>query len=235
MVRAHLLFVVLATACNCGGNDGTPIDAPPADVPPDIDNGTCGADLRFTGEYVDWDTDAQFCGIFDARFQVQGGGASDTTAPNGRFDLCIPNGPEQVLLDITPPSAASQCTTPSSTYTLPGIAVATRSVILAGGFWSGRNFTADRQASLGVTLDPTKGHVFVHVEGTPRAVSLSSTHDAAQAMTDTTWAPGNTGHEVFFPNVPAGTTMVTVAGGTIGASTVPVVAGTITNVSLLDN
>src|SRR6187551_1049618 len=60
-------------------------------VPVDIDNGSCGDQIRFTGEFVDWDFDDTSCGIFNALFEVAPQGAMDSTAPNGRFDLCIPD------------------------------------------------------------------------------------------------------------------------------------------------
>ena len=228
-----LSFVLVA----CGDDGGgAAVDAPPITI--DIDNGSCGDQLRFTGEYVDWDVDTRFCGVADALFEVQGNGAMDTTAPNGRFDLCIASAPAQVLLDITPAAGNSQCSTPASDYTLPGIAVATKAVILGGGFWSGRNFTTAREASLGVTLDPTKAHVFVHVAGaTPRAVALAAAHGPTQAVVATTWAAGDTGHEVFFPNVDVGngTTMLSVTGGAIGTGSIPVAAGKITNVTVISN
>src|ERR1041384_5605644 len=98
-------FLTIVCAC---GDDGAPRDATTVD----IDNGTCGSMVRFTGEYVDWDsvdTGGIFCGILGAVFQVQDGGTKGMpTPPNGRFDLCIPDAPV-VLLDITPPAAASQC------------------------------------------------------------------------------------------------------------------------------
>jgi hypothetical protein len=231
----RLLAVLLLVAGGCGNGSDTPVDAP---ITVDIDNGSCGDELRFTGEYIDFDSDASFCGINEALFQVTGDGAMDTTAPNGRFDLCIPSAPAQVILEITPAAEPSQCTVPASTYSLPGIAVANRNVILAGTFWSGRNITVDRQTSLGVTLDPAKAHVFVHVEGAQRAVSLEpANHGPAQAVVDRDWAPGNTGHAVFFPNVEvgAGSVVVAVAGGALGTGAVPVVAGTITNVAVKTN
>jgi len=73
-------------------------------------------------------------------------------------------------------------------------------VILAGGFWSGRGFTMTRQA-----VDPAKAQVFVHVNGTPRQVSLAAMHGPAQARMTESWALGDTGQDVFFPDVdPAG-------------------------------
>jgi hypothetical protein len=134
--RSAALLVIV---CACS-DDAAPRDA----ATPDIDNGVCGSLLRFTGEYVDWDSGASFCGILGAQFAVPGG-AQGTTPPNGRFDLCVPD-QAVVLVDITPPTAASQCTVPPATYTLPGIAVASKAVILAGGFWSGRGFAMARQS-----------------------------------------------------------------------------------------
>lgn len=218
--RSAALLVIL---CACS-DDAAPRDA----ATPDIDNGTCGSMVRFTGEYVDWDSGAAFCGILGAQFQVQGGGAKSTTAPNGRFDLCVPDAPV-TLLDITPPTAMSECTKMPETYVLPGIAVASKAVITAGGFWSGRAFGMARQA-----VDPTRAQVFVHVNGTPKDVSLTAAHGPAQAMMGDTWAPGSTGHEVFFPDVdPAGGSTTLSAAGAIGTGSIPLVAGKMTNVSII--
>jgi len=186
--------------------------------------------VRFTGEYVDWDSSsAAFCGIFGAQLQVEGGGASGATAPNGRFDLCIPDGP-MALVDITPPGAQSQCTVPHASYALPAIAVANKAVILAGGAWSGRGFVMGKQ-----NPDPTKAQVFVHVNGAPREVSLSTMmHGPTQARMNDTWASGATGQDVFFPDVdPAGGNTTLAAGGAIGTGLIPLVAGKMTIVSII--
>src|SRR5262245_5891888 len=115
--------LVLA-ACSCDGNGGA-ADA----FVTDIDNGSCGDQLRFTGEYVDWDTtDATFCGIADAVVMADGGRAMDSTAPNGRFDLCIPRTNPTTRLTVTQPAAMSQCTTPQSSYSVPTILFANRDV-----------------------------------------------------------------------------------------------------------
>lgn len=220
-------------ACGDDGGGG-PADA--AFVPVDIDNGSCGDTLRFTGEYVDWDSDASFCGINDAVVEVEGGFAMDNTAPNGRFDLCIPNQPVTKLI-VTQPTAQSQCTTPASGYTTPTIMVASRMVILAGGFWSGRSFTTARQASffqqVGQAFDSNKAHVLVHVDGPARPVSIAAAHGPTWAIAGTAWAAGDTGHDVFFPNVDVGTgtTSLTVMNA-YGTGDIPLVAGTITNVSV---
>ncbi len=225
MIRAFVLLLVLASAC---GDDGGVVDAPQT---VDIDNGSCGDTVRFTGELVDWDQDQGFCGIFDALFQVQGDGAMDTTAPNGRFDMCVPDQPE-TLVDVTPSANASACAQIGGTYPLPAIAVANKAVIFAGAFWSGRLFTMPRE-----TVDAAKAQVVVHVEGTPRAVSLSATHGETQAIATDVWAVGDTGHEVFFRDVdPAGeTTTLSVAGGAIGAGAIPLTAGKVTLVTVVAN
>jgi len=233
-MRISLLCLLACAACNgCGGNDGA-VDAP---VAIDIDNGVCGADLRFTGEIIDWDADAGFCGIFDAHVAVRDGGPAGNTAPNGRYDFCVSSDQAVTLADITPAAVDSECTTPPSTYPLPALIVGNHAAILAGSFNSARLFTTAREATLGVTIDRAKAQVLVHVNGTQRAVSLTASHDAAQANAATTWAAGDTGHDVFFPNVElgGGSTRLTVDGGAIGIGDIPLVAGTITEVSVLAN
>src|SRR5690606_17794338 len=140
MRRGRLVFV-LALAAGCNGNgdgDDAPDDGPFAI---DIDNASCGDQINFTGELVDWDNDTTFCGVFDTLFQVQGDGAMDITAPNGRFALCVPD-QEVTLLDVTPPAGDSPCAPVPSPYPMTGIAVARRDVIRARAFFRVRAFTA---------------------------------------------------------------------------------------------
>ncbi|HET7503997.1 MAG TPA: hypothetical protein VFK02_23410 [Kofleriaceae bacterium] len=185
---------------------------------------------RFTGDYLDWDSGAAFCGIFGAQFQAQGGSAKSTTAPNGRFDLCVSDA-ETALVDITPPSAPSPCTPDPQTYVLPGIAVARKAVIAAGGMWRGRAFGMARQA-----VDPAKAQVFVHVNGTPRAVSITAAHGTTQARNNDAWADGDTGADVYFPDVdPAGGSTTLSAGSAIGTGSIPLVAGKLTEISIVGN
>ena len=241
MVFRRAVLPLLLAASACGDDGSMPIDAAvdAVDAPPDVDNGTCGAQVRFTGEYVDWDTQTSFCGIFNATITVAGGGASDTTAPNGRFDLCVPDAPT-TRLDVTQPTAASECTQQPSTYTIPTLFIADKAVIEAGGMFSGRAFTVDRRDPfftdvVGEAFDPAKAQVFVHIDGAARTLSLDAARAPAQLVTGTTWAAGETGTDVFFPNVDVGggTTMLSASGGTtIGAGSIPLVAGTITNVTL---
>jgi hypothetical protein len=218
------LAALLAFLCACGGDDAAPHDA----ITPDIDNGACGTQLRFTGEYIDWDSGTAFCGILGAQFQVQGDSVKKSTAPNGRFDLCVPNQAE-VLVDVTPPAMLSECAQQGA-YVLPAIAVANKAVIEAGGFWSGRAFGMARQS-----VDAAKAQVFVHVNGAPRELSLAAAHGAAQAMVNGAWAPGSTGPDVFFPDVDpsGGSTTLSVSGNAIGTGAIPLVAGKMTTLSIV--
>jgi hypothetical protein len=217
-------LILLLGACG-GGSAGE-------DAAPDIDNGACGAQLRFTGEYVDWDHDMNSCGIDRAQFTIQGTAMQFSTPPNGRIDTCIPDQPT-VLIDVAQPSAVSACNGDAvNRYMLPALAVANKAVILAGGQWRGRAFVQGREV-----VDPAKAHVFVHVEGTPRAVSLEAgrAHGTMRAVVSDTWAPGDTGHEVFIPDVdPAGgSAMLSVAGDAIGTGSIPLVAGKMTMVTVV--
>jgi hypothetical protein len=219
-VRSSLVLVLAAA---CSSNPTKTPDAAP--------------DVTFTGEYVDWDsTDNVFCGIFNATWTVRGDATrTDKSNPNGRFMLVVPGGVVS-LVDITPDTADSQCLTPTSHYTVPGIAVADPAVIATGQMLSTRDFTVARAATLGVTLDPAKGHVFVHVDGTQAPVSVSPAGDAPQRFDGSAWGPGSTGVNVFFPNVPVGTPDVLLEGGGVsvtGGGSVPVEAGKITYVTLV--
>lgn len=237
--RIGLVLLVTLAAC---GDDGAAVDGGPADtiLVVDIDNGSCGDTIRLTGEYVDWDSDASFCGINAAVFEVEGDGQMDSTAPNGRFDLCTPD-QAATKLTITQPSGNSQCTVPGAPYTLPTILYVRKDVILAGAFYSARSWTTAKQDAIftasGAAFDGSKAQVHVHVDGNAtHAVSIAAAHGTAQAIAagGTTWATGETGKDVFFPNVDvgSGTTMLTVAGGAIGGGSIPLVAGTLTNVTV---
>lgn len=226
--KSAALLVVL---CACSDSPSPPGDALIPDAPPDVDNGTCGALMRFTGEFVDWDSGTNFCGIFGASFQARGATQKSMTAPNGRFDLCVASD-ATVLVDITPPSQPSQCASSQLTYELPGIAVANKAVITAGGFWSGRSFVSDHMPAPA----PTKAQVFVHINGTPREVSIEAMHGTAQARVNGTWGAGTSGSDVFFPDVDPGpgTTILT-ASNAIGTGPIPLEAGKMTSVSIILN
>ena len=136
---------------------------------------------------------------------------------------------------MTPPTGASECTVPASTYAAPGMLIANQAVIATGQIFSARDFTVMRETAF--AYDNTMAQVFVHVDGTQSAVSISGTSAPAQAFDGTTWAPGASGVYVFFPNVDptAGSTTVSVAGGAVGTGSVPVVAGAFTWLTVVGN
>lgn len=228
-----LFLVLLITACGaCGDDGGGAIDATPVI---DIDNGSCGDQLNFTGELVDADsTMAAFCGVNNA--SLDGGGAMDTTAPNGRFEMCIPLA-GITHLTVTPAATASGCPTMPGTYALPGLVVANPATIRAGGFFSGRMITMQRLATLIPSFDAAKAHVMVFVDGPARGVAIAASHGAAQAFNGTTWAAGESGQDVLFPNVDVvtsgGSTMLSVVGGAIGTGLVPLQPGKLTLVNVM--
>jgi hypothetical protein len=232
MTRLATLALVLSACAGCGDDGGGKIAV-------DIDNGSCGADVRFTGEVVDWDSNDQaggdFCGVFNSMLSGTSGGET-TTAPNGRFDTCVPSGSATTAAGVTPPTGPTPCSM-GNVYSTHATMIADPSTISAGADFSLRLFTDARRDALyaqtGGPFDPAKGHVLVHVFGdATRDVTLSSAHDATLSYTkgaSATWVQGTHGDYVFFPNVTLdGSTMVTVAGQSVGAGPVTPVAGQIT-------
>jgi hypothetical protein len=233
----------------CHGGSGAPggdaaIDAPAVGdaAPPDAYEGPCTFYFyQLTAVFLDWDsTAAAPCAIADSRWYVHLTQGYRTTDAHGMLEICMgSNNPE---LDIQLPTTASACTTPPGTYLIPGLAIATRSVVDAGGGFVARSLDDARigpfYASFGSTFDPAKGQLLVHVNGTPRAVSITAPHDPVQAFDGTAWAGGDTGGDVFFPNIDLGaaaTTDVSVAGGALGTGSVPLIAGTITYMAVVMN
>src|SRR5512141_1532899 len=101
MIRMLLIAAVLMPAC--GDDGGKTVDAA-------ID---AAAPVAFTGEMIDWDSDhgAAFCGVYMAKLTEHGNAANvDTTAPNGRIMMMLPDAPK-VQVDVAPPTGASQCST----------------------------------------------------------------------------------------------------------------------------
>jgi hypothetical protein len=208
------LCVLAVAACS----DDAPVTP---DAPPD----PCAPEMQVTGEYVDWDsTDGNFKGIPGAKFDLQSDSTkSASTAPNGRFIMpCLARA--DATINVAP--------LPTSGYA-PGIVVVKKSVIETGAMLSYRSFTMTRGADFG--YDQAKAGVFVHVEGTPRAVSVAGA-GSPYAFDGSTWAAGNTGKNVYFPGVVPGITgMATVAmsGTAIGTGNVPVSAGSLTYVTIV--
>lgn len=219
---------VLIAACGCGGGGNSP-DAAVAE------DGRCGAGLDFTGEIVDWDaTDAAFCGVFGATLTVQADASrTDTTNPNGRFELCIPRAPK-VQLDLAPPTTASGCSM-GGAYQFPAVVIADQQIIATGKLFSARMIGITRA---GAMFDPAKAIVFVHSEGVVHPVTSSATHGAAMAWDGAQWQPGESGINVVFPNTDtaSGTTTIGVASGSaIGIGSVPVAPGTFTYLTIVGN
>jgi hypothetical protein len=241
----------LAVACSSNSSgalgrdaaiDAPAIDAPPDAGGPDADAGPCG--LYFyqqSAVFLDWDsTAAAPCAITGSRWYVHLDPRYETTDASGKLAICLAsNNPE---LDIHPPTG-STCTTPPSTYSIPGLVIATRSVADAGGVLVARSLDDARigpfYAGFGSAFDAAKGQLFVHLTGAPRAIAIGAPHAAAQAWGGTAWASGDTGGDVFFPNIDLGagtTTDVSVAGGgALGTGSVPLVAGTITYMAIVVN
>lgn len=234
MSRPLVVSLALAWLGSLGacGNGGTPV----ADVP----LGPCGEDLFGNGEIIDWDTtDASFCGVLNARVALRGTQSpSDTTDPNGRFELCVAR-QAQALLDVTHSPAASGCVGVTGSYPVRGVLVARQEVIDRSATFSARAMTQARQdamfTQIGQAYDAARAQLVVHVVGAPRAVTLSASHAAVQRFDGTTWAAGNTGAEVFFPNVAPGSAEVTVAGGAVGTGTVMLEAGAYTYLTVITN
>jgi hypothetical protein len=199
-------------------------------------------DLMFTGEVVDWDsTDANFCGVLGATLTVHGDPSRTDMirAPNGRFLLAIASAPT-TQIDLAPPTTGSGCITGSPTYAIPGIIVANRDVIAASAIVSLRMMTMPRTTTFYGALggfDASKAQIFVHVDGTPRAVAISGTGGAPQAFDGTAWAAGATGVNVMFPNVDvgSGTTQLTMTGNATGTGMLPLAAGKFTYATVIAN
>ena len=238
MIRAAVvlsLSPLLSLGCTQYRNTPDAITAPDAvvvDSMPGADATTCGNNVLFTGETVDWDSTLdQFLGVFDAAWTVQSDTSlSVTSAPNGRFLLCVPNAARTVVT-VTPPTATNQY---MSALVVAGVNPQSHTVVDA----SLRLFTAARALSFfsdnGLTFDPTKGQVLVFEAGDPIALSIDADHDQVLAATDAAhagtfvWSAGSTGTYVLFPNVDLSTGMTTMTDG-ITADTVvlPLAANTI--------
>jgi len=224
-MRAWLLSsLVIVTACS--GPSG----------PPDIfdghlaDAGRCGAAPSVSGEFVDWDSsDASFHGVAFATFAIDGDSDplhTDTSAPNGRIEMCIPSG-ARALIKITPGASDKH---------LGGHLIADPAVFSSGRLFSLRGITAARAATFftehGLTYDAGKGQLFVNEIGTASTVTLTgATAEATLASADgVTWAPGASGTYVLFANVTGASG--TVGGATLGGGSVTLVAGEMTYTSV---
>jgi hypothetical protein len=237
--RAILIALGGLGLAACGGDDGgTPIDATidaAIDaVMIDTPSSTCGADAAFTGEIIDWDaSNAAFCGVFGATLTVRGAAArTDTTNPNGRFELCLAHQP-QTIIDVAFSATASECTTPKDTYPTPAVLIADQSIVNANMVLSARAMTGMRQTTMftqvGAPYDAAKGQLVVHTLGQPDPVSITASHGTTQAFNGTTWTAGDTGSDVFFPNAAPGATQISTSNQTF---TVTLEAGKYTHLTV---
>ena len=94
MNRLAYVTFALAACAACGDDGPTPM----VDTLPD----PCAPEMTFTGEFVDWDsTEAAFHGVLGAKFALRSDPSKmSTTAPNGRFMMCIPAA--DGFVDVTP-------------------------------------------------------------------------------------------------------------------------------------
>jgi hypothetical protein len=229
-----LAFVALVagtalTACGGGDDGGAPKDASDTvDTPP---VSVCGADTPFTGETIDFDSNGVadgFCGVFGTTVTVRAATkvTTATTAPNGRFvGICVPA--QGALIDITPPTEASQCASQPGSYPKAGILIVDPAVIAAGGKPSVRMLSSVALARMytmagpvGGDYNPDQTNVVFHFTGTPQKVTTeSNSFSKVQQFNGTQWetvtdqtAPGS---DVLFPNLDASTPIkFTIAGGT---------------------
>jgi hypothetical protein len=223
----------------CGGGNGTPHDAAP-----DMAPGMCGAEATLAGEMIDWDsTETAFCGVAGAVWTVRGDASrTRTTPPNGRLAMCLAH-QAQTLLDVTPPAGGSQCPglfgMPMNTYPLAAVAILPDAVLAAGATFSVRAMVQSRMASMatqiGTPFDSGAGQLYVHVDGAARQVSISAAHAATQRFDGTSWAAGDTGSDVFFPDVAlaGGPVAVNVAGGAVGTGSYTLEAGKMTYLTVV--
>jgi hypothetical protein len=190
------------------------------------DAGPCGADRFVTGELVDLDsTTAQLMGVFNARFTVEGMPArTATTAPNGRFELCVPAA-SAMTFDVDGPGAY-----------LDGKAYL-EAEALGGRPLSFRAYTEARGSML-YAFDAGLGHVLVFLAGDRSDLTLDRQHGPPLSGNDDdgdgafTWAAGNSGRYVLFPNVDVSSPTITLGGDTSGPHLIPVMAGKLTLVAI---
>ena len=154
------------------------------------------------GRYLDWDSSSagSGCGIAGATVSIRGDASRTTqTLGDGRFELGVHVGD---TIDIVPPSEASSCSAPSSTYRVPGVIPVGYQVPISVASYDVRAFT-DARTPAG--YDSTKTQVLVHMDvhllDTIVALGSDNAHDPSLAFDGSAWAPGSAGEYVYFPNV----------------------------------
>jgi hypothetical protein len=207
-------FAALALLLSACSDDASTSDAAPPDP--------CAPNVTFTGEFVDWDsTETSFLGIGFATF-VLGTDTTvmDTTAPNGRFDLCIPKTADS--LEVLPAAASEY---------VGGQVIVHQPALSSTLVQTYRSFKPSRGAAFG--YDASKGQVFVHVVGGQRTVDVT-TATIKQTFVDGIWTAGNTGTDIYLGNVSATSEVLSVSGGQFsGPVQIPVSPGQFTFVTVV--
>jgi hypothetical protein len=210
--RFYLAFVVFAA---CGHDGGTTVDAPPD---------PCMPDMQVTGEYIDWDsTEAAFHGIFGAQFALRGDATrTASTAPNGRFILCVPAA--DGLIDITPMAGSDY---------VPGTLVVNKAVVQSGAMLSLRSFKATTRG-LDFGYQATQAQVFVHVDGGSRSASTTAPPTVMKHFDNGTWVDGASGTDIYLGGItPTAMTALDVPNSAKGAGSIPLAAGSFTYVNVV--
>jgi hypothetical protein len=174
------LVVVLAA---CGDDAG---GGPGSDAGPD----PCAPQMTFTGEYLDWDSATPFVAISGATFVWPTDPITmDVTAPNGRFEMCIPA--NDGFVQVFPMGGSDY---------VEGIVTVDRDSLAYLPVQSYRSFKRARAADF--LFDADKAHVFVHVVGGARTVRTAVAAPVMQTFANGTWAAGNTGTDIYLGNIP---------------------------------
>jgi len=230
MSRIHVLLALPLAAC---GEPGASPDAGASDARIDAvgdpaDAGPCATGRSVTGALVDLDsTEGQFLGVAGARFTLQGSpDVTDTTAPNGRFELCAP-ADDAYVFDLDAPAGY-----------LDGYAYIDDYARMGFFPLELRAFTAARAetfyAEHGLVFDATRAHVLVFQNGDRLELTLDRTHGTVLASDEPggggalTWSAGTAGRYMLFPNVDASAATAQLDGGIGPADVVPIAAGKLT-------
>ncbi len=219
------LFNVLILLAACGDNlqpavDARPIDSAPVDASVD---GPCAMGRYVSGELVDIDsTNAALAGVNAATFTQRGSAVTDTTSPNGRFELCAALSTTFVFDVDAVAHVDGIAYVEVEALDKRTISLRTWSIQRALTFYT----------ALGLTYDPAKAHLMVFQTGDMADFTIAGgSHGAVQSGSggDTTgaytWTTSGGGRYVLFPNVDPTAGTISLIGDTSGQHTIPVEAG----------
>lgn len=174
----------------------------------------CPASRIVTGEYLDVEaTDEAYTAIYNASWQLVPNGATDTTSPNGRVELCAPNDEASVRVAVVGPSPYL----PADVYLerwQDEAAIAPFSV---------RGLSAAQASALlqahAKTPDADTGSVFVLQTGTPQALQIDDANAVALSHDGEAWSPGSSGAAVLFLRVAPGARHISATGASLQGAT----------------